>query len=140
MTAIPVQAPSDAALRAALDAALPEATMVWLHGSAVRGPMRTDSDVDLAVWLPHPPSPERWLQVTAELSQRLGRNVDLLDLARASTVTQFIVLSGARLLRARDPKAPWLLWARVLREWQDLQRQRTAAVHGLLRRMQGCTP
>ncbi|TCS95384.1 MULTISPECIES: type VII toxin-antitoxin system MntA family adenylyltransferase antitoxin [Tepidimonas] len=137
MTTTPVQPPSDAELRAALHAAVPQATMAWLHGSAAQGRLRTDSDLDLAVWLPQPLSPTQWLQASAELSRRLQRDVDLLDLARANTLTQFIVLSRGRLLLARQPHAPWLLWARVLRDWQDLQRHRAPAVRALAQRLQG---
>lgn len=128
--------PLDEALRAALRAELPEATMAWLHGSAARDTLRADSDLDVAVWLPQPLSTGRWLHAAARLGDRLGREVDLLDLARAPTVTQFIVLSSARLLLAHDERDAWRLWARVMRDWQDLQPARRAALCALAAELQ----
>lgn len=128
--------PLDEALRAALRDALPEATLAWLHGSAARDALRPDSDLDVAVWLPKPLPAGRWLQATARLSEHMGRDVDLLDLARAPTVTQFIVLSSARLLLAHDERDAWRLWARVLRDWQDLQPARRAALRLLATELQ----
>ncbi|MCX8004773.1 MAG: nucleotidyltransferase domain-containing protein [Burkholderiaceae bacterium] len=128
--------PLDEALRAALREVLPQATLAWLHGSAVRDALRPDSDLDVAVWLPQPLPAERWLQAAAVLSERLGREVDLLDLTRAPTVTQFIVLSSARLLLAHDERDAWRLWARVLRDWQDLQPARRAALRALATELQ----
>lgn len=134
---MPLQAdPLDEALRAALRDVLPDATLAWLHGSAARDALRADSDLDVAVWLPRPLPAERWLQAAARLGERLGREVDLLDLARAPTVTQFIVLSSGRLLLARDERAAWRLWARVLRDWQDLQPARRAALRALASELQ----
>lgn len=128
--------PLDEALRAALHDALPEATLAWLHGSAARDTLRLDSDLDVAVWLPKPLPAERWLQAAALLGDRLGREVDLLDLARAPTVTQFIVLSSARLLLAQDERDAWRLWARVLRDWQDLQPARRLTLRALATELQ----
>ncbi|TSE21422.1 hypothetical protein Talka_00090 [Tepidimonas alkaliphilus] len=128
--------PLDEALRTALRDALPEATLAWLHGSATRDALRPDSDLDVAVWLAQPLPAERWLQAAARLGERLGREVDLLDLARAPTVTQFIVLSSGRLLLAQDERDAWRLWARVLRDWQDLQPARRAALRRLATELQ----
>lgn len=134
---MPPQAhPLDEALRTALRDVLPEASLAWLHGSAVRDALRPDSDLDVAVWLPRPLSAGHWLQVAALLGERLGREVDLLDLARAPTVTQFTVLSSARLLLAHDERDAWRLWARVLRDWQDLQPARRAALRALASELQ----
>lgn len=88
-----------------LRAALPELLGVWVFGSEAAGVAGPESDLDLAVLLPHRAPPEALWALAQTLAARLGREVDLVDLAQASTVLQHQVVSQGRRLWAADAQA-----------------------------------
>jgi predicted nucleotidyltransferase len=88
-------------IRQALSTLMPE--VVYLFGSAAVGRARPDSDLDLAILPMHPVSPSQLMEVRLQLEEALGCDVDLVDLARSSTVLRKEVLSGGRLLYESSP-------------------------------------
>ena len=93
----------DAELAERLAGLLPEASAIYLFGSAASGGARPDSDLDLAVLGPRPLPPERMIRAREELAERLRRDVDLVDLVRAPTVLQAQIVSTGRVIRDLDP-------------------------------------
>ena len=89
----------------AVEELVPEALGVWVYGSFADGYARRDSDVDIAV-LPDCPLDAWDLHERATtLAERLGREVDLVDLRRVGTVLRFeVAVRGVR-VAARDPFA-----------------------------------
>lgn len=78
-------APAAAALKAA------GAREVYLFGSAARGEMRAESDVDLAVTgLP----PEAFFQALGLAEDALGRPLDLVDLDEVTPFTRYLQEEG----------------------------------------------
>ena len=75
---------------------------IYLFGSAARQAQRTDSDLDIAFL------PQQACDIVAvfDASQRLatslGREIDLIDLQRASTVLRKEVVTKGRLLLEND--------------------------------------
>ena len=66
------------------------ATEVYLFGSACRGQLREDSDVDIGViGLP----PRVFFRAMAEVSRIVGRSVDLLALDRGDEIAKSILRS-----------------------------------------------
>jgi uncharacterized protein len=64
---------------------------VYLFGSAARGAMREDSDVDLAVaGLP----PELFFKAMSAASRVLGRRLDLVDLDEQTPFTRYLKEEG----------------------------------------------
>lgn len=60
---------------------------VYLFGSAARGQMREDSDIDLAVsGLP----PEMFYRAGAAAEDAIGRSLDLIDLDEVTPFTQYL--------------------------------------------------
>lgn len=79
--------------------------VIYLFGSAVRGAIHRESDLDVAFLPPEPCDPWAVFQAAQELALRLRREVDLVDLRRASTVLRKEVLRTGRRLatfRARE--------------------------------------
>ena len=67
------------------------ASEVYVFGSAIRGPLRPDSDVDLAVsGLP----PAVFYQAASEAMDAIGRPVDLLDLDDQTPIVQYLKAHG----------------------------------------------
>lgn len=82
----------------AVRAAWPDALAVHAFGSRVQGAARPDSDLDLAVLVAGYAEPLKLWNMAGALSERLGCEVDLLDLRAASTVMQHQVLTTGRRL------------------------------------------
>ena len=87
-------------IREVLSGASPLA--VYLFGSMAANRARQDSDVDLAVLPAAPFSAAELMHLRAELSERLMRDVDLIDLSRATTVLRKEVVARGRLLFETD--------------------------------------
>jgi len=131
LRAMATGAPSDDVLREAVHEALPEATHIYLFGSLARGPGGPESDVDLAVLAAEPLAPERLAEAREALSERLRRDVDLVDLARASTVLRAQVVSTGRVLRDTDPGLREEFETRVYSSYAQLNEER----RGILERI-----
>lgn len=71
---------------------------VYVFGSFSDGRARPDSDIDLAVLCERSLPPELVFDVAQELASALGRDVDLVDLRRASTVLRAQVVGTGRQL------------------------------------------
>lgn len=92
------------AIAATVAAHYPSVQGVYLFGSQADGTARAGSDADIAVLLPHGEakaaghlamSPCRF-----DLEERLGKPVDLVNLRQVSTVFQFQIIYGERILCA----------------------------------------
>lgn len=84
---------------------LPGLRAVYLFGSTVQGGEHAASDVDLAVWAEAPLSASVRYGLAEACARRLHRDVDLVDLAAASTALAAQVVGGGQLVFARDPVA-----------------------------------
>lgn len=79
--------------------------VIYLFGSAARGVTHRESDLDVAFLPPEPCDPWAVFQAAQALALRLRREVDLVDLRRASTVLcKEVLRTGRRLatFRARE--------------------------------------
>jgi predicted nucleotidyltransferase len=82
-----------------------EILAAWLFGSQARGTARPDSDVDVAVLLGTVPEgryPPVEVELGVELTRRLGREVDVVVLNRASPELVHRALRDGELLVERD--------------------------------------
>jgi uncharacterized protein len=107
-----------------LDARLPSLAAIYLFGSRARGDARADSDLDLAMLGARPLSPEILAETRETLEAKLGCDVDLVDLATASTMLAREILTDGRRLAAPDPVNADLFEVRTLRDYDDLKRRR----------------
>lgn len=76
---------------------------VYLFGSLSRGAGHRDSDIDLAFLPGGPCDPVEVFETANRLAAKFGRQVDLVDLRRASTVMRKEVLRTGKLLHESDP-------------------------------------
>jgi uncharacterized protein len=115
----------------AVEELFPEALGVWVYGSFADGYARRDSDIDIAIL------PDRAMDVwnlrerAVTLEDRLGREVDFVDLRRVGTVLRFeIAVRGVR-VAARDPFACDLFETAAIAMFQRLsesQREHLAEI------------
>ena len=79
-------------------AALPDVVAIYVFGSVPSGQARADSDLDLAVLPREPIEPAVHGGLREKLEGELRRDVDLVDLRRASVVMRAQVVSTATVL------------------------------------------
>lgn len=93
------------AVVALLRQGLTDLQAVYHFGSSAQATEHAGSDVDLAVLAEKPCRPLTRFALAQACARRLHTEVDLVDLASASTVLVAQVLTSGRLLFARDPAA-----------------------------------
>ena len=98
----------------------------YLFGSAAVGRLAASSDIDVAILFQkgHQPDPLQRLAFREELSDLLGRDVDLVILDSAPVVLRMQVLKKGELLVNRDPKRLSRFSVDTLNEYFDLKQAR----------------
>ncbi|MGQ9778282.1 MAG: type VII toxin-antitoxin system MntA family adenylyltransferase antitoxin [Bacillota bacterium] len=98
---------------------------IILFGSAATGKgFGPTSDVDLAFLSPVSPDGYELFLYAQELAEKLGREVDLVDLARASTVFRAEVLRTGRIIYVADPLYMKYWRMRALKDYALLNEER----------------
>lgn len=103
--------------------AFPNALGIYAFGSRVQGTANAQSDLDLAVLVAGYAEPLQLFEMANQLADKLGYEVDLLDLRAASTVMQYQVITTGRRLWAKDVQTG-LFEAFVLSEKTSLDEAR----------------
>jgi predicted nucleotidyltransferase len=105
-----------------LDKAQPAA--IYLFGSAARGRIHALSDIDLAFLPSHPTDPVEVFELSNQLADTLQRDVDLVDLSRASTVMAKEVFRSGTILAENDPMRRREFEMRTLADYARLAEHR----------------
>lgn len=88
-----------------LQKAFSNALGIYAFGSRIQGTANAQSDLDLAVLVAGYAAPLQLFEMANQLADKLGYEVDLLDLRAASTVMQHQVITTGRRLWAKDVQA-----------------------------------
>ncbi|WP_323814987.1 type VII toxin-antitoxin system MntA family adenylyltransferase antitoxin [Cellvibrio sp. NN19] len=96
---------------------------IYAFGSRIQGTANAQSDLDLAILVAGYAEPLQLFELANQLADKLGYEVDLLDLRAASTVMQYQVITTGRRLWAKDVQAG-LFEAFVLSEKTSLDEAR----------------
>jgi len=113
---------------------------LWVFGSVASGTAAVRSDVDLAALFAKRPAPLDLLDARSEIATLLGRDVDLVDLGRASPVLAMQVLRRGRLLVDRNPPRRRQFVAGAPGRYEDLKLQRRPTEAALLARVRRDRP
>jgi len=98
----------------------PGLRLAILHGSAVTGKMRADSDVDIAVLFDRPLTAEKKMILMSRLECELQRDIDLVDLFALSGTILKQVLGKGRVLIQTKPGALAELIQRMVYNQADM--------------------
>jgi predicted nucleotidyltransferase len=88
----------DAVIIGHLSGAVGDLVAVYRFGSTANGTSSATSDIDVAVLAQTRLTPERRFEIQEALAEKLGCDVDLVDLAAASTVMAMQVVANGTLL------------------------------------------
>ena len=102
--------------------------LIILFGSAAGNKMRPDSDIDIAFLGNQPNGAFETFMLAQELSGLLGRDVDLVDLSRASTVLKAQIVGKGRIIHNSDDYAGSLFRLRALKEYALLNEERQCII------------
>ncbi|WP_206662950.1 type VII toxin-antitoxin system MntA family adenylyltransferase antitoxin [Anaerobacillus alkaliphilus] len=76
---------------------------IYIFGSYVKGNMRSDSDIDIAFLSKKGIDDYERFMLAQEIADKLGRNVDLIDLNKASTVFQAQIVGIGKTIYCINP-------------------------------------
>ena len=117
-------------------AAYPEVQGIYLYGSAAEGGLGADSDVDIAVLLPHRRANAAgslaMSEARFELEHMLGRPVDLVNARTSPAVLQKEIVATGACVFARDPVSIDEYEMRVLSAYGKLNEERKEILDAFL--------
>jgi predicted nucleotidyltransferase len=108
---------------------------LWLFGSEAIGAASPFSDIDLAGLFRSRPSALDLLEARDALGALLGRDVDLVDLERASPIVAMQVLRHGRLLVDANPRRRHQAVSGTASRYEDLRIVRREAERAMLARI-----
>ena len=100
------------------------AQLIILFGSAVTGRMRQDSDIDIAFLSNKNLDVYEVYLISQELSSLLGRDIDLIDLKKASTVFKANILATGKIIYFADENIKCDFQIRTLKAYCLLNEER----------------
>jgi uncharacterized protein len=107
--------------------------LVFLFGSCAGEHMRPSSDVDIGILFKTFPDRDAIVELTADLSSILKREVDLVVLNQASPVLKMQILKTGILLYASDRKYFHQFFVATANEYDDLKRIRRVCEQSILK-------
>ena len=117
--------------------AFPDTQGIYLYGSYAAGDQNADSDVDLAILLPHPSANKArtlyFSDLFTQLSRLLERELDLINLRLAPTVLGNEIVSKGRRIFCGDEAACDEFDALNLSYYQKLNEERSKILADFLR-------
>jgi predicted nucleotidyltransferase len=100
------------------------AYIIILFGSLASGRMREDSDVDIAFLSDKSLSEYEVFGIGQELSSALGRDVDLIDLNKASTVFKANILGTGKIIYSPDENRKHEFQIKTFKDYAILNEER----------------
>ena len=129
-------------VRSALE---PEVFAAWVFGSAARGTLNAESDVDVAVWVGlteqsrlNSPGFDWLVRQKTQLEKALGREVDLIIMNDADPFIQMQVLGNGNQVLDRKPAETHVFQAQIYSRYPDVKRSRAPierALGGVIQRV-----
>src|SRR5690554_5732962 len=94
----------------------------YIFGSYVRGKVRVDSDLDIAIYLRDKMDINEYLEIKMHLSEACKREVDLIILNDATPLLKYQIYKNNILLFTRDKSIETRYKVKALFEYSDMKR------------------
>jgi predicted nucleotidyltransferase len=98
--------------------------LIILFGSCAKGTMRSDSDIDIAFFSEKDYDAYEVFIAAQELAALMRRDVDLVDLSRASTVMKAQIVSVGRVIHCSNEAHRMVFFMNTLKEYAVLNEHR----------------
>lgn len=110
-----------------------EITLVFIFGSAVKGLLTEDSDVDMAILFKEIPDHTTLNQIRNDLSDAFKREIDVVVLNDSSPIIRMQVLKNGILAVNKDSAVYNDLFVRTVKEYDDLKHIRKEIEDSILK-------
>jgi predicted nucleotidyltransferase len=107
--------------------------LVFLFGSASKGRLTNESDIDIAVLFEKTPDYFQIQQIAGKLEETLQREVDLVVLNAASPILRMQVLKYGSLIIGSDSNDFKKFFGDTINQYEDLKRIRSAGEKNILK-------
>jgi predicted nucleotidyltransferase len=98
--------------------------LIMIFGSAYKGSMTPDSDIDIAFLSDKKVEPYELFMIAQGLADKLGRDVDLVNLETASTVFKAQVIAKGKVILDKTPNRRRIFQMNSFKEYATLNEQR----------------
>jgi len=105
--------------------------VIYLFGSAAKGEMRDDSDMDFAFYSSIEMEPFALHLVKQEISEILNRDVDLVDMKKVSTVFNAQIISSGYSVYCSDSSIRANMEIKILKEYALLNEERAEILQNI---------
>lgn len=109
--------------------------LIYYFGSAARGELRPDSDLDFAFLADREFGSYEVFMVAQQLAEVLRRDVDLIDLVKVSTVMQAQIISSGKNIYASAPNLRIDFEIRILKDYTLLNEERQVIIDSFVKEM-----
>lgn len=107
--------------------------LIILFGSNLTGNTTFESDIDLAFLSRYKHTAYDVFMVSQELADMLGREVDLVDLSKSSTVFQARVMSTGKVIYCSDETKRMLFHMLALKKYARLNEERRVIMNKMVK-------
>ncbi len=105
----------------------------FLFGSAVKGRLTSESDIDIAILFEKIPDAFRIHQLSQIIGQKLKREIDLVVLNQASPILRMQVLKNGTLISSGDSMSYSDFFTDTIKQYEDLKRIRRPIEENILK-------
>ena len=98
--------------------------LIILFGSGIKGTMMQDSDIDIAFLTERRLTDYETFMAAQELADRLGKEIDLVNLEHASTVFKVQVIGTGKIIYDREPDRRIVFQMNSFKEYATLNEER----------------
>lgn len=109
--------------------------LIYIFGSIITNRVRNDSDIDIAILTDKNIDEYQLYMMSQQLADDLKREVDIVDLKRASTVFKAEVLRNGKLIYNSDNQEKMIFQLGVLQDYVFLNERRREIINKLKKKV-----
>ena len=108
--------------------------LIFLFGSAIKGRLREDSDIDIAFLSDKKIDKYKLFKISLDLADVINRKVDLVNLNEVSTVFKAQVVATGKVIYCADEKRRMYFMMRALKDYAKLNEERDVVIEKIKQR------
>lgn len=108
-----------------------EPEFIYLFGSYATGEAKSESDIDIAIYLNKQITPYELFLISNKLSLRLKKDIDLINLNETSTVFAAQIVSKGHILYTKDDILRQTYSMKIFKEYAKLNEERKVVLDSI---------
>ncbi len=107
---------------------------IVVFGSAAKGSLKADSDIDVGFYSDATFCNNVLFEISGELAAMLGKDIDLIDIKKASTVFRFQILSTGKIVYSKNEEITKTFKIMVFKDYCKLNEERKEIIGKVMER------